>query len=420
MQTARHVQRALFRCLRQQDYKLIPAITEREIDQPAMLLQRISDLRQQPGAHQVPVRIVYLLEMVQVDENDREFVVVALRTVDLRLQDEAHVPRVIERSAVVGDGQLVNFLDVPGVLQGDGRKVRKRLEQLQVPRIESLRTDAIDELDHSQASVAKPHRHRDDRLRLGLGLLVDLREKPRVLGRIRDHYGLAVLRHPARNSLPHLDPYVLQRLGGFPHRQLKVQFLFGLIQQQQRPIVRAQKFIDLLHNRAENLIELQRGRQRLPQLLEDGNLSLFPLFGRHRRIAAAFDGRKLVYFLHSRFFLSLAILRLAMPAPGPGRRIIAEKHKPDRFSRTVGNLRQYRPLRKNHATRSWYRRGYLAILALALVMPTFRPAFARGWRHGRSQLLGRIPCRCRSTGAFQGVHYTPCPASARLGRDVHS
>src|SRR5438046_9154824 len=118
-----------------------------------MLLQRISDLRQQPGAHQVPVRIVYLLEMVQVDENDREFVVVALRTVDLRLQDEAHVPSVIKRSAVVSDGQLVNFLDVPGVLQGDGRKVRKRLEQLQVTRIEYIMTSATDDLDASQNSI---------------------------------------------------------------------------------------------------------------------------------------------------------------------------------------------------------------------------------------------------------------------------
>src|SRR2546428_2512889 len=87
-----------------------------------MLLQRISNFRQQPRANQMPVRIVHLLEMVQVDEHDREFVVVALRAVNLRLQDEAHVPRVIERSAIIGDGQLVNFLDVPRIFQRNRRK----------------------------------------------------------------------------------------------------------------------------------------------------------------------------------------------------------------------------------------------------------------------------------------------------------
>src|SRR2546430_12136859 len=98
-----------------------------------MLLQRISNLREQPGAYQVPVRIVHLLEMVQVDENNREFVVVALGTVDLRLEDEAHVPRIIKRRTVVGDGQLVNFLYVPRVLSSNCRKGSKRFEQLQVP-----------------------------------------------------------------------------------------------------------------------------------------------------------------------------------------------------------------------------------------------------------------------------------------------
>jgi len=40
----------------------------------------------------------------------------------------------------------------------------------------------------------------------------------------------------------------------------------------------------------------------------------------------------------------------------------AKKHVFARFSPTVANLSQYRPLLKRHATRSWYRRGYLAIL----------------------------------------------------------
>src|SRR6266566_9517344 len=256
--------------------------------------------------------------MVQVDEHDREFVVVALRPVNLRLQDKTHVPRVIQRRAIVGDGQLVNSLHVPGVLQRNGREIRERLEQLQVPRIKPFRPDAIDQLDDPQAGVAKPHRHRHNRLRLRLGLLVHLREKSRVLGGIRHHHGFPVLCDPPRDSLPHLDAHVLQRLRRFSHGQFKVQLLFSFIQQQKRPIVRAQKLIDLLHNCAENLIELQGGRQCLPQLLEDGDLPLFPLPGGHREIAAALHGRKLLYFFHVWLNPVLFILTALPSSPSGG------------------------------------------------------------------------------------------------------
>ena len=42
-----------------------------------MLLQSISDLRQEPRTYQVPVGIVDLLEMVEVNENDGELITIA-------------------------------------------------------------------------------------------------------------------------------------------------------------------------------------------------------------------------------------------------------------------------------------------------------------------------------------------------------
>src|SRR5437016_3627932 len=62
----------------------------------------------------------------------------------------------------------------------------------------------------------------------------------------------------------------------------------------------------------------------------------------------------------------------------------AKKHVFARFLPAAANLRQYRPLLKSHATRSWYRRGYLAILALALVAPGFRPHLVLGLPARRS------------------------------------
>jgi len=54
-----------------------------------------------------------------------------------------------------------------------------------------------------------------------------------------------VLRHPTGYSLPHLDAHVFQRLRGFAYRQFEVQLLRGFVEQQQRPVVRAQELVNL-------------------------------------------------------------------------------------------------------------------------------------------------------------------------------
>src|SRR6202011_1189111 len=159
---------------RQQNHKFIAAVAKRKIDQAAMCLQGAADFRQQSRANQVPVRVVDLLEVVEIDEHQGELVVVALRTVNLRLQDKAHVPRVIQRGAIVGDGQLVDALHVARVFQGNRGKVRQRFQQIQIARIESFWPKAIDEFDYPQAGVKKLHWDRDDGLRFHLGLFVAL------------------------------------------------------------------------------------------------------------------------------------------------------------------------------------------------------------------------------------------------------
>src|SRR5206468_11642603 len=127
-----------------------------ETDQLAVLLQVISDFVQQLRAEQVSMRIVNLFKMVQVDENDREFVVVALRAVNLRLKNKDHVSRVIERRAIVGDGWLVNLLNVPRIFEGNRLRIRKRLQQRQVARIECSRTRAITQFANPAAGVGAP------------------------------------------------------------------------------------------------------------------------------------------------------------------------------------------------------------------------------------------------------------------------
>ena len=78
------------------------------------------------------LRVVHLLEMIQVNEDERKLVSVPLGTVNLRLEDETHVTRVVKRRAIVCDGQFVNALYVTRIFKRDCRKVRERFEQLQI------------------------------------------------------------------------------------------------------------------------------------------------------------------------------------------------------------------------------------------------------------------------------------------------
>src|ERR1700724_1914074 len=99
------------------------------------------------------MRVVDFLKVVEINEHQGKLVVVALRTVNLRLQDESHVPRVIKRRAIIRDGQLVDAFYVPGVFQRDRGKVRQRFQEVQIARVEAFRPEAIDQLDYAQAGI---------------------------------------------------------------------------------------------------------------------------------------------------------------------------------------------------------------------------------------------------------------------------
>ncbi len=75
----------------------------------------------------MPVSIVNLLEVIEVDEYQGEFVVVALRAINFGIQNKTHVPRVVQRGAVIGDGQLVDALHVPRIFQRNRGEVRQAL-----------------------------------------------------------------------------------------------------------------------------------------------------------------------------------------------------------------------------------------------------------------------------------------------------
>ena len=107
-----------------------------------------------------------------------------------------------------------------------------------------------------------------------------------------------MLRHPAGDSLPHLDPHVLQRLRALAHRQLEIQLLLDFIDEKERPGIRAQKFVDFFHDGAKDLIELQGGSKRLAQLVEHRDFARLALFSPNRCAAAPVDARKILSRVH--------------------------------------------------------------------------------------------------------------------------
>src|SRR5690242_8705782 len=253
------------------------------------------------------VGVVDLFEMVEVDEDKRKLVIVTLRAVDFGFENKAHVAGVVKAGAVVGDGQLVNAFYVPGILESDGGEIGEGLQQLEVAVVETLRAETIDELDDAKTGVAEFDGHGNDGLRLCFGLFIDLAEEARVLGSVGDNDGLAMLRDPAGNSLADLDADVLESLRSFADCKLEVEFLFSFVEKKKRPIIRAEKLVNFLHDGAENLVKLQGRGEGFAQFLEYGNFAGLALFGGDCGITATLHGRELLDFVHARLIPGLKI-----------------------------------------------------------------------------------------------------------------
>src|SRR6202030_4708445 len=99
----------------------------------------------------MPVSIIHILEMIEVDEDQRELECIAMRAVNFGVEHEIQVAGVVQRGAVVCDRQLVNPLHMPRVFDGDGRIVCERFQKYQVTFAESLRTHTIDQFDDAYA-----------------------------------------------------------------------------------------------------------------------------------------------------------------------------------------------------------------------------------------------------------------------------
>src|ERR1700691_1878654 len=111
VQAACHAKCVFLGCLRQQHDKFVSAIAEREVDQTALVLHGCADLRKQPGANQMTVGVVDVLEVVKVDKDQRKLKGVAVRAINLSIQHEIQMPGIVETCAVIRNREFVDSLN---------------------------------------------------------------------------------------------------------------------------------------------------------------------------------------------------------------------------------------------------------------------------------------------------------------------
>src|SRR5690348_10161439 len=103
--------------------------------------------------------VIHALEVVEVDEDYRELVAIAMGAVNLRVEHEIKMARIIERGAIVRDREFMDALHVARILDGNRRIIRERFKQRQLTRAEALIAHAVDQLNHAQALVAEADGH---------------------------------------------------------------------------------------------------------------------------------------------------------------------------------------------------------------------------------------------------------------------
>jgi hypothetical protein len=289
VQAAGNSEGVFFRSLWQQDDELVAAVAEGEIDHAAFFFDGSADFGEELRTHQVAVGVVHVFKMVEVDEDQGKLERVPVRAVDFRIEHEIQMARIVKAGAIVSDRQFMDSLDVARILDGDCGVIGERFEKSKIALAEPFGADTVDEFDDAEAMVAEAHWNGDDRARLHFCALVNFREETRIFRGVGNDDDFTCLGDPAGKSLPQFDTDIFQRFGAFTCRDLKIEFAFIGVHEQQRPRIGPQDLVNLLHDGAKNLVELERRGESLAKLMENSDFGGFGRLGHRARISAPLD-----------------------------------------------------------------------------------------------------------------------------------
>ena len=119
----------------------------------------------------------------------------------------------------------------------------------------------IEDLNHAVGSLAPAQGHGDHRAhprRLDFALLL----KPRIMLRFWNDQRFAVLNHPAGHALAHLDAQAAQRRLLSSGGDGVVEFLGGVIEHQQRPLLGLDEALHMFKDGAQDGIQFKARCER--------------------------------------------------------------------------------------------------------------------------------------------------------------
>src|SRR5205807_5489541 len=105
---------------------------------------------------------------------------------------------VVETGAVIGDGEFLDLLDGPRVVNGDGGVIAQRMKKEHLLLAKTFH-GAVDELDYAQNAVFRLQRDADDGAGLPLCVLVNSLGEARIVVNVGDNERFAVPGYPPGN-----------------------------------------------------------------------------------------------------------------------------------------------------------------------------------------------------------------------------
>ena len=144
------------------DYELVASITEAHVFGAGDLFEARANAAKEFAADEMAVCVVDGLESVEIDKGEADRFAVAVRVIDLLLEDLVEMANVVEACSVVGDGELLDSRDVLRILDGDSGMIAEDVKEGDRV-VAHLAGARIENFDDTLNAFASAEGHGDDR-----------------------------------------------------------------------------------------------------------------------------------------------------------------------------------------------------------------------------------------------------------------
>ena len=197
------------------------------------------------------VLVVDLLELVEVEKDQRHDGAVTTAAARFPIQRLFQVPGVVELRQFVGDPEARRLFLQVQPLQRDRGLLGQMGEEVQVLAVEGF-ADLVHQFQHRGGTFPAEDRHAEDGSRDEAGRPVDRGEETPVLPGLVNHGGLAVLGDPPDDALPEFDAKAFEPSGLGASDHVEDQFVSGRIDQEERPGFAPDEGLGLVEDHAQD------------------------------------------------------------------------------------------------------------------------------------------------------------------------